>query len=235
MDKVRIKDIAEELGINSKEVLHKAVLMAIDVKSIRSSISIENAQKIFDAIIYNQNIGPFAESARDTLFFTSKNLNLYLCESSVDVNFLNNISLPYENDAIDNFLLLSYNYSDKVLQELYLLSLNKLNIEQYLKDKFTANDLEDMEKNIKNFCNEFDVSSIDGDKPLDKIKYYSSKYKPQLIIIEGINIQDLEKNNFEVLSTIKKLSLFNIKFELGVINVNLTVKDKFKKQLIDTF
>lgn len=237
MDKVKIKDIAEELGMNSKDVLQKAVLMAMDVKSIRSSISIKNAQKIFDAIINNQNIEKLDLQIKDTLFFTSKNFNLYMCENSVDINFLNNIAIPYTNQNIDNFLLFSYNYSDEILKELFSLSLNKLDIEKYLKDKFNNDDINNLQDSIRNFCNDFDVSCIDGNKPLENIKEYSRKFKPQLIFIEGIDFKYLEKDNFEVLKTIKKMTKFNIKFELGIVNENVDVnkKDKFKKKLIKTF
>ena len=235
MDKVKIKDIAEELGINSKDVLQKAMLMAIDVKSIRSSISIEDAEEIFDAILYNKKIIKQDISVEDTLFYKSKNLNLYISESPVDIHFLSNISIPYTNENIDNFLLLSYNYSDKKLQELYSLSLNKLDIKKYLKNTFNADDFINLEKSIQKFCDDFDMSYIEGQTPLDNIKEYSRKYKPQLIFIEGINFQHIEKNNFKVLKTIKQMALFNIKFELGVVSASSNEKEKLKEKLIENF
>ena len=235
MDKVKIKDIAEELGIRSKDVLQKAVLMAIDVKSIRSSISVEDAQKIFDVILYNKEVDKTDISMKDTLFFTSKNFKLYICENSTDINFLKNISVPYTNQNIDNFLLLSYNYSDTTLQELYSLSLHKLDIEKYLQNRFSDDDSYHLQESIKKFCYDFDVSRIDADMPLENIKEYSRKFKPQLIFIEGIDFKYLAKNDFEILKTIKQMTLFNISFELGVVNSNTTKKDKLKQQVSKYF
>jgi len=231
MDKIKIKDVAEELGISSKDVLHKAVSMAIDVKSIRSSISIEHAQKIFDAILYNKSDVKQNISISDTLFYKNKNLKLYMCEDSIDINFFNNISLPYTNKDIDNFLLLSYNYSDDILQKLYLLSLEKLDIVKFLKNKFDSTDSDNLEQSIVNFCDDFDVSHIDGSMPLENIKEYSRKFKPQLIFIEGIDFEHIQKNDFEVLKTIKQMALFNIKFELGVVNVDTDQKEKLTTYL----
>ncbi|MDQ7068426.1 MAG: hypothetical protein Q9M40_10895 [Sulfurimonas sp.] len=47
MQKIKLKDVASRrtFGANAKDVLHKAILMAIDVKSIRSSVTMDEAQK----------------------------------------------------------------------------------------------------------------------------------------------------------------------------------------------
>ncbi|MFA5454901.1 MAG: translation initiation factor IF-2 N-terminal domain-containing protein [Sulfurimonas sp.] len=231
MNKVKIKDIADELGVSTKEVLHRAVLMSIDVKSIRSTVSLENAQKIFDAIIYNQQ--PGADNL-DSLFYKSKNLNIYLSENSVDMIFLNNISLPYIDQGMDNFLLFSYNFSDDRLQELYSMSLDKLNIEKYLKKKFDDSDFKNLAESVKSFSNDFDISFIDN-KPLDNLKLYCRKFKPQLISIEGIDFSFIENNNFEIFNTIKEMTLFGIKFELGIVNVSINKKDIFRNKLNNLF
>ena len=54
MEKIKITEIAQEVGATSKDVYKKAIMMSISVKSTRSSVSIEEAQKIFDAILYNK-------------------------------------------------------------------------------------------------------------------------------------------------------------------------------------
>ena len=51
MDKVRVHEIAKELGINSKEVVDKAATMWLNVKTASSSVSIEEAEQIMNYIM----------------------------------------------------------------------------------------------------------------------------------------------------------------------------------------
>ncbi|BAF69535.1 translation initiation factor IF-2 [Nitratiruptor sp. SB155-2] len=51
MDKVRIHEIASELGLKSKDVLQKAQEMGLKVKSPSSGVSFEEAEKLTDYII----------------------------------------------------------------------------------------------------------------------------------------------------------------------------------------
>ena len=50
-EKVRVHEIAKELGIDSKEVVVKASEMGLVVKSASSSVSMEDAEKIANFII----------------------------------------------------------------------------------------------------------------------------------------------------------------------------------------
>jgi translation initiation factor IF-2 len=51
VDKVRVHEIAKELGIASKEVVDKAAVMGLDVKTASSSVSMEDAEKIMNFIM----------------------------------------------------------------------------------------------------------------------------------------------------------------------------------------
>ena len=48
MDKVRITEIAKELGMKSKDVIEKAVDLGLDVKSASSSIATDDAEKLMN-------------------------------------------------------------------------------------------------------------------------------------------------------------------------------------------
>ena len=50
-EKVRVHEIAKELGIDSKEVVVKAAEMGLDIKTASSSVSMEDAEKIANFII----------------------------------------------------------------------------------------------------------------------------------------------------------------------------------------
>jgi len=56
MDKVRVHEIAKELGINSKEVVDKAATMGLNVKTASSSVSIEEAEQIMNYIMSGASV-----------------------------------------------------------------------------------------------------------------------------------------------------------------------------------
>ena len=51
IDKVRVHEIAKELGIKSKEVVDKATEMGLDVKTASSGVSPDEAEKIMNYIM----------------------------------------------------------------------------------------------------------------------------------------------------------------------------------------
>ncbi len=58
IDKVRVHEIATELGIKSKEVVDKAAEMGIDVKTASSSVSMEEAEKIMNFVMNPASFAP---------------------------------------------------------------------------------------------------------------------------------------------------------------------------------
>ncbi|MDF1880704.1 translation initiation factor IF-2 [Sulfurimonas sp. MAG313] len=58
MDKVRVHEIATELGIKSKEVVDKAMEMGIEIKTASSSVSMEDAEKITNYIMNPASFAP---------------------------------------------------------------------------------------------------------------------------------------------------------------------------------
>ena len=60
IDKVRVHEVATEMGIASKEVINKATEMGIEVKSAQSTISMEQAEKIANYIMNGEAPAPAA-------------------------------------------------------------------------------------------------------------------------------------------------------------------------------
>ncbi|MDD3342166.1 MAG: translation initiation factor IF-2 [Sulfurospirillaceae bacterium] len=56
MDKVRINEIAKELGMKSKDVIERAVEMGIDVKAASSSLNTEDAEKLMNYVLTGETI-----------------------------------------------------------------------------------------------------------------------------------------------------------------------------------
>jgi translation initiation factor IF-2 len=65
-DKVRVHEIAKELGINSKEVVEKAAEMGLDVKTASSSVSMNDAEQIMNYIM-NGAPAPTTEQPKVTV------------------------------------------------------------------------------------------------------------------------------------------------------------------------
>ena len=51
MEKVRVHEIAKELGVTSKEVVKKASDMGLELKTASSTVSMEEAEKIVNYIM----------------------------------------------------------------------------------------------------------------------------------------------------------------------------------------
>jgi translation initiation factor IF-2 len=60
-DKVKVSEIAKELGINSKEVIDKAATMGLVIKAVSSSVSMEEAEKIMNFVM--SGAGPTESAA----------------------------------------------------------------------------------------------------------------------------------------------------------------------------
>ncbi len=64
MDKVKIKDIALELGLETKDVLGKAKEMGLNVKAANSSVSLEDAEYLAEFIMTGVNNSPYKSTQK---------------------------------------------------------------------------------------------------------------------------------------------------------------------------
>lgn len=211
MEKVKIKQIAQELGATSKDVYNKAILMSINVKSTRSSVSIEEAQKIFDAILYNKEQTRQITTKKEnqaikekpySSFYKKGKLYISLTNQSVDLDFNQHIVDTFENNDVDNFLLFSYCNSD-----------------------------ENLKSNFKDFFDEFDVGTVSDKKPLENLEYYAKRYTPKAILIDGIDFKYLDENFEKLLTLIKKVSIYKIKYNFGVVNISKNEQGELIKRI----
>jgi len=66
IEKVRVHEIAKELGIASKDVVKKASEMGVDVKSAQSSVSMEEANSLMNYIMNGDNVATAQEPQTKT-------------------------------------------------------------------------------------------------------------------------------------------------------------------------
>jgi translation initiation factor IF-2 len=64
IDKVRVHEVATELGIASKDVINKATEMGLVVKSAQSTVSMEDAEKIMNYIMNGDSPAPKKEDKK---------------------------------------------------------------------------------------------------------------------------------------------------------------------------
>lgn len=58
MDKVKIREIADELGLKSKEVVEKCAEIGIDAKSHASAITLDEAERVTAYVLHGIKVGP---------------------------------------------------------------------------------------------------------------------------------------------------------------------------------
>lgn len=119
-----------------------------------------------------------------------------------DINFAKKSIIEsidtFENDDIDNFLLFSYLHNDEKLKY-----------------------------NFKEFGDDFDIGTVDDNKPLEKLEYYVKRYNPKAILIDGIDFKYIEENFEKIFIVIKKMLSFKIKHNFGIVNISQKEQDKF--------
>ena len=199
MDKIKIEEIAQELGSTSKKVYEKAVLMSINVKSIKSSVTVNDAQRIFDSILYNKNqtVSNIETCNNDdkeseyNSFYKKSNLYISFTNQNIDLKFNKHIKDTFESEDIDNFLLFSYSHND-----------DKLKL------------------NFKEFYDDFDMGTIDDKNPLENLEYYIKRYNPQAILIDGIDFGYLDNHFGSIFQVIEKISKYKIKYNFSIVSIS---------------
>ena len=85
IDKVRVHEIAKELGIKSKEVVDKATEMGLEVKTASSGVSPEEAEKIMNYIMNPAAAAPKPKARwpNSTLFKYSSRISSLLNNPSM--------------------------------------------------------------------------------------------------------------------------------------------------------
>ncbi|MFV0480461.1 MAG: translation initiation factor IF-2 N-terminal domain-containing protein [Campylobacteraceae bacterium] len=89
VDKVKISDIAKELGLKSKDVIEKAIALGIDIK-LTSSISLQLAERLANYIITGVDSNPNSKKNSQTISIHIQNTKFRM-EFSIQIwNLCNN-------------------------------------------------------------------------------------------------------------------------------------------------
>lgn len=103
IDKVRVHEIAKELGINSKEVVDKAAAIGLNVKTASSSVSMVEAELIMNYIM--------SAAAHDSHSSTIvSKLPKQFIQSNIDLEAIKTISISIQNLKSINTLTWSFEF-----------------------------------------------------------------------------------------------------------------------------
>jgi len=115
MEKVKLVEIANEVGTSNKTVFDKAIKLSISVKSVRSSVTVDDAERIFNAIFdkVNSKESPHITTSSHKI----KNIYFSLTSDSIDNSIINDVYKYLDDDTVKSMLLFSYAQKDTSLKE----------------------------------------------------------------------------------------------------------------------
>lgn len=227
MKNIKIQEIADELGMQSNELVKRVKLIYQDVKSSRSMVTQEVAQEIFDTIVLGNERNQFFTSYS----FTDKNINLYFSSEKIDVTMLKQIASTYKQEVQKEFIILSNNFSELSIVKILVAGLMNLDIKKYIELKSTKKELSTLLNNMNKILDDVEFEDSDNTNPLENFNQYVTNNEPEIIYIEGVRLDEFKKYT-AIFKDIKKLSNSGVLFEIGFIDINSkTDSDEIIKML----
>lgn len=215
MGSIKIEEIADELGMQSRELIKRVQLHYKDIKSPKSKVSEEVAQEIFNLIIYGEK-----EKSTSTMnMYSIGNINIHFSSQKIDITMLEKIASTYKSSTQKEFIIRSYNFSELSIVKILVAGLINLDIKKYVELKSTNKELSQLLDNMNKILDDVDFEEIDGKDALDDFKEYISTHKPEIIYIEGVNY-DSFKNHQDTFKYIKHLADKEVEFEIGFTRLN---------------
>lgn len=214
MEKIKIEEIADELGMQSKELIKRVQLLYKDIKTAKSTVNEKVAQEIFDIIL----LGKVSSSTKNLSTFSMNNINLHFSSDNIDISMLEKIATTYKEDNTKGFMIRSFNFSELSIVKILVAGLSNLDIKKYVEKKSSKKELELLIKNMNLVLDDVDFENIDEKEPFDDFENYIKKNLPEIVYIEGIDYRKIEQYEKEFL-LINSLSKKGIKFEIGFNNI----------------
>ena len=216
MEKIKIEEIADELGIQSKELIKRVQLLYKDIKTAKSTVSEKVAQEIFDMIL----LGKESSSTKNSSTYSMNNINLHFSFEKIDISMLEKIANTYKEDNTKGFMIRSFSFSELSIVKILVAGLFNLDIKKYVEMKSSSKELVQLMNNMNLVLDDVDFEDIDKQDPFCNFKTYIKKNMPEIVYIEGIDYNKIDayKKEFQL---IKLLSNEDIEFKIGFTNMNL--------------
>lgn len=260
IEKVRVHDIAKELNIASKDVLKKASVMGLEVKSAQSTVTMEQAEGLSNFIITEKNPARSPKIVKKTVAqtksTTSKKENKL---KIIDVNIFEDKSLKivkkrFEKFVINRIILKSILPMGELLGQrkiilVYEQEVSSLNLTliEYQNDDFMVIDnvsnaygLNEITKIMEEFIN-YEIENENGlimgnlkTSDLDEVTFNDNRVKIREASINTIKLLEVDKETIIKIDDLilENYSTFNISVELSRNEFNDEIIN-FRKITID--
>jgi len=212
MKSIKIEEVANELGMQSKELIKRVQRLYSDIKSSKTKVSEEVAQEIFNLIIYGEKEKNIVTT--NVYVYSIDNINIHFSSQKVDITMHEKIASTYKSPTQKDFMIRSYNFSELSIVRLLVAGLINLDIIKYVELKCTKEELTQLMDNMNTVLDDVDFEEIDNQDALDNFRDYVNIHMQEVIYIEGVNYDSFKKH-LETFKYIKTLSKQGIEFDIG--------------------
>ncbi len=238
MDKIKIEEIASELGIKSRELIARIdklspeALFSLNIKSAKSTVSVKVAEEIFDAVMSNRELTGVIPVP---IYQNIGNINLSFVQSPIDLTFIKKVASIYKTKSTEHFMVRSFNFSEMDIVRCFTAGLIGMDIARYINNQSTKEELDRLVANLNEILDNVEVEGIDEQDPLDNLESHIVKHNPEVIYIEGIHCNDSSKHVkvFQYISEVSRSS--DTRFEISFINLPLDNADETVEKIISYF
>jgi len=238
MSKVKIEEVANEFEIKSREIisligeLSEEALFSLNIKSRSSIIDIKTAEKIFDVIIHDRDLSGIVPAP---VFKNIGNIHFSFLHSPIDIEFIKKVASIYKTQSSEHFMGRSFNFSEMDIVRFFTAGLIDLDITRYINNRSSKEDLDRLLENLNEILNDVEVENIDKQDPLYALESYVEKHKPEVIYIEGLDVQksNMYKCIFQYISELCSTS--EIRVEISFVNLSIDGADEMVENIISMF
>lgn len=242
MDKVKIEEIANELGVKSRELISRIdklspeALFSLNIKSAKSTVSVKVAEDIFDAVMSNRELSGIKSTP---IHHTIGQINISFVYSPIDIEFITKVASIYKTQSTEHFMVRSFNFSEMDIVRFFTAGLIGMDVKRYIDNKSSKKDLDRLVENLNEILNDVEIENIDDTDPLYNLKSYIEKHKPEVVYLEGIDSQNIDKY-LDVFHLIGKLGNAEdvtpmIRFEISFVNLPVDHTDEAIDKIVSYF
>ncbi len=238
MNKVKIEEIARELGIKSRELITRIdrlspeALFSLNIKSAKSMVSVKVAEEIFDAVMSNRELTGVTPIP---IHQSIGNINLSFVSSPIDIAFVKQVASIYKTKSTEHFMVRSFNFSEMDIVRFFTAGLIGMDVARYINNRSSKKELDRLLANLNEILDDVEVEGIDEQDPLGNLEVYIAKHNPEVIYIEGINCNDSGKyvKVFQYIYEVSKSS--KLRFEISFVNISLNHTDETIDKIVSYF
>ena len=238
MDTIKIEEIANELGIKSRELIARIdklspeALFSLNIKSAKSTVSVKVAEEIFDAVMSNRE---FVGVKQVPIHHNIGQVSLSFVHSPIDIEFIKRVASIYKTKSTEHFMVRSFNFSEMDIVRFFTAGLIGMDVARYINNRSSKEELDRLVENLNVILDDVEVENIDDHNPLDNLEAYIVKHNPEVIYIEGVDCNDSGKyvKVFQYIYEVSKSS--NTRFEISFVNLPLGNTNEMVEKTVSYF